>query len=362
MQRAFDVCERFQAEPNIETRYFYISRRSIIACVRELNEAQAIKHDFSIHDWLDSIGMDVSQARRVLGDAADLDAAVNLSESPDYRALMTDAGFVDAFECRIGENHRLLRAYLEQQLEDGRFNFADIGWKGTTQRLIETGFGIPTRGYYLGIQRDVRADQQADGDMTGLVFDERKPGPYDEYLSTNIALYEQILAAPHGTVTGYKEENGRIVPLMEWDPLEKALYEEYIASLQDRMIQVIEGLAVWETGKTRQETENWFMARIALKSSLFGSAKRTKVAQRFNSSFVQGTRGGTRGNVKYDYSKLRFGLNIFYRPERYARFLTKVPQVKALFRRLPVRAAYRVIAPIFYGYVYLVQSIKNKLA
>lgn len=362
LKKAYEAYRSFRPDDKTQTNYIYISRRSIMAGLRDLNLAEAIDRDVSIGEWIDYIGMGREAAREVLGNDFDFDEVTDLSSSEAYRTLIHDQRFLSAFNDRIESNYKCLKRYIGQCMTDDTFLFVDIGWKGTSQKLLEERYGFHTEGYYLGIQKGAASPKDGGkavpppGIMHALLFDEYNPGIYDDFLDTNVSLYEQILAAPHGTVIGYEADADGVRPVCEWDPIEEEIYKEYIKEIQTEMLAALPGIIAWD----EESDDLWFLSKLIMRGSMFARGKRLVAGQKLNKSFVVGVRGAGKGEVKYDYNKLHIGFDLFTHPERYVKYMTKVQRVEGLYNRKAVRIMYNLTAPVFYGYTCLITNLRKK--
>ena len=111
----------------------------------------------------------------------------------------------------------LAKRYLAQEglAEDVPIAVVDIGWYGAMQRSLDgilTDRREPLIGFYFGtINHPAR---ELGGDRL-FPFWQDEPG-FRSLNSTNISLFERFTIATHGSVRGYCEEAGRVVP--ELDP------------------------------------------------------------------------------------------------------------------------------------------------
>lgn len=123
---------------------------------------------------------------------------------------------------KLLENRKLFRSYLEQEglAENKEFAFVDIGWKGTIHGLLndllieEEMISDPIPGLYFGLN----ADQQAYAEhRTAYFFDEyREMGLGDSWPpGTRELMMEMFCTADHGTVTGYRENESEVEPVLE---------------------------------------------------------------------------------------------------------------------------------------------------
>jgi FMN phosphatase YigB (HAD superfamily) len=342
----------------VSSSYFWCSRRSIMAGIAEGVMPEYLHSDMSLKNWLKSLQIPVSAARRYAKfDDDDLDRVCDLPSSAAYRALMGNEGFSALVERTIDDNRRAFLLYTEPYLADGTFRFVDSGWKCTSQNAIQKWYGIPTKGYYIGVQIPDEPIEQLDRE--GLVFCETDPrSRYYDYLGMNIPFYQQLLAAPHGTALKYVVTDDGVDVLSEWDPMEEELYKNYIERLQTYMSLIFRGLCVWDDASPWDDRKDWFIAKLSMHSSLFANRMRRKFIRMCTDNYVQNFRQENRGKVQYDPSKVRLGVDIIWKPEKYLRYVAKV-QRTSLYDNAAVRVLYPVISRLFYMYCLLLRQLKN---
>jgi len=353
LKKSFDIYLKYKPAVNYKTNYFLISRRSIQAGSKGYNYEDSVKN-VSIGERLSYLGISKDEIKDKL--------EIDLSQSKDsgeYELLNSNKQLKDYINKRINSNYEILRNYIERFTTGNGFVFCDIGWKGTTQELIEKEYSIPTVGYYLGIQKDNNNPKEIKGEMHGLLFDERINSKYTPFLNTNISLYEQLLAAPHGTVIGYKESKENISCITEWDPMEKEIYEKYIKRTQQAMMQALPGIIAWEQNE-QDEHDLWYLCKLIMRGTMFARGKKLEMAQTLNQNFVVGVQGGTRGNVEYEYKNIRIRPDVIIHPERYVKYITKVQRTKSFYDLPIIRIVYWMVAPLFYAYTCVMQFLNCK--
>ena len=165
LKKAYDCYSFFKPDCSVNSNYFYISRRSIQAGIVKLNEPKEIEKDVTIGEWLSYLGIEkheINNSNEIdFNKVIDSDDGNRLKDNKDFRFL---------FKTRIQSNFDILQSYLSKFTTNGSFIFVDIGWRGTTQNLIEQYYNIPTEGYYLGIQRNELTDE-INKRMLAIIFD-----------------------------------------------------------------------------------------------------------------------------------------------------------------------------------------------
>ena len=343
---------------HLKTSYFRCSRRSVLAGVREAHTPEAVNERISIRNWLKSLDISVEQVRQYVDfDEEDIDKAVNLEESEIYCRLMECAGFQELMNTVIKENHKVFLDYISRFLDEGVFRFVDSGWKCTTQKALESCYGISTEGFYIGVQNP----EQPIGNLKkhGMIFRESDPqSRYYHYLGMNIPFYQQLLAAPHGSAVKYIDLEGQILIEEEWDPMEKELYEEWIQEVQENMFLKFCGMCAWDSETVNEKKRDWQIAKLSMRSSLFAAGTRLEFIRHCTENYVQNFQQEKRGTIAYDRKKVSLGMGCLWKPDKLLRYASKVQRTSLYDHRL-VRIAYPLAAEILYGYIILIQKIRN---
>lgn len=343
---------------HINTSYYWCSRRSVLSGIKSELIPEAIEGDISLNNWLKSLDISLEEVRRIITVSdEEADMPIRLQDSNIYHTLMSDQSFVDLFNRTIEDNHRAFMQYTKPFIMDGVFRFVDSGWKCTTQNVIQKNYGIDTRGYYIGVQKPDKPIAKLK--RQGIIFSEDNPrSKYYDYLGMNIPFYQQLLAAPHGTALKYVIKNDEVIVKSEWDPIEEQLFNNNIKDLQEYMKLKFLGLCVWDEKSSCDAKEDWFLAKSSMKSSLFAKGDRLKFIRECTGNYVQNFRQENRGAVQYDPSKFKLGVDIFWKPEKYLRYISKVQRTSVYDNKL-IRFTYPVISNCFYWYTIMIHLIKG---
>lgn len=222
LKRMFDMYERTATRP-IESHYLEVSRRSTLLPSLSQLDRESFETLFrqyrriSLIEFLASLGLEaygdhISQALGLSGESR----SRRYDDFPDsdvFEALKQLPLFRDVYEAERMTRRNAFIAYLTR-ISGGkiptRLVIVDVGWKGTIQdhlfsMLCGTGATEVEKitGYYLGLVgagvEDVRNEKR------GLLFSivgERTPKW--RIFNENRALFEVVLAADHGSITGYE--------------------------------------------------------------------------------------------------------------------------------------------------------------
>lgn len=343
---------------HIRTLYFRCSRRSVLAGIKEAHTPEGINEKISIRNWLKSLDIPVELAKQYVDfDEKNIDEAVDLGKSEIYRQFMNCVGFLNLLDAITEENHKVFLEYISRFLDDGKFCFVDSGWKCTTQNALEEFYGIPTEGFYIGVQNPDTPVKELN--RHGLIFQEADPQScYYHFLGMNIPFYQQLLAAPHGSTMKYIRLEDQILIEEEWDLMEKELYEEWIQEIQENMFLKFSGICVWDSETVNEKKRDWQIAKLSMRSSLFASGTRLEFIRHCTDNYVQNFQQEKRGSVAYDRKKVRVGTDVLWNPEKLLRYASKV-QRTTLYDRRMIRILYPPAAGFLYVYTILTQKIKN---
>jgi predicted HAD superfamily hydrolase len=124
---------------------------------------------------------------------------------------------------RVARRERMvLVRYLEQEkcLDTPRLALCDIGWIGSLQMGLASVLKSERRsaqvsGYYLGTSDGVRQLVGTGGAAAGWLIDAGIPEDRCRILYSGSSVAELLFTANHGSVRGYRDEQGRVTPIIE---------------------------------------------------------------------------------------------------------------------------------------------------
>jgi hypothetical protein len=230
LQRLFEIHAAVTGTRGLETRYLHISRRAAFgASLRSLDEetfAPLFDQYFAVSaaDFLSSLGLNAGEQIATTGAAGvQLDRIeADWPKSAAWRALRASPVFARIYERNRQMRRHAFDAYARTiglQLQD-RAAVVDVGWRGSIQdylsALLAPKHGLD--GYYLGLLPDTQT--HAHNRKHGLLFSPAtRHRPLGRAINESRALFELLLAANHGAVTGYTvEQSGAGSPV--FDPLD----------------------------------------------------------------------------------------------------------------------------------------------
>ncbi len=190
-----------------------------------------------------SLGPDSDTGRTLAREFGSLDA---LLVWPDGSHLFEGVLQRHAAEIRgmLTGCHAALVGYLRQEGFDrsGRLGFVDLGWHGNMQCALQRlGLRPPATlcGFYYGLWHAALGNRHAAGLMeAAFASDYRPPGEQPGLLDA-VGLLEELHTAPHGTVSGYRQQDGRWEPVFAEHAAERAQYETMIRPFQEGALETV---------------------------------------------------------------------------------------------------------------------------
>jgi predicted HAD superfamily hydrolase len=116
----------------------------------------------------------------------------------------------------------VLVRYLEQEkcLDTRKLALCDIGWMASLQMALASVLKSERRsaevsGYYLGTSDGVRQLAGTGGAAEGWLIDAGTPGDRCRILYSGSSIAELMFTANHGSVRGYRDDEGTVTPIIE---------------------------------------------------------------------------------------------------------------------------------------------------
>jgi HAD superfamily hydrolase (TIGR01549 family) len=217
----------------IPSEYVYLSRRVITAAATAegLSWEQAIVAFYNPKQrGLESVCKVYGLSEEALQPLAlqhgfdDFAAPLHNWEDVRLRNFLKDP-LVQAIIRREGQQHReLLQRYLEQVgfFAHQRVALVDIGWNGTVQKFLKQAFGqradFPVlHGYYFAFVPKLYANFGDNNVCEGIVHDSRRGNACERIPAEFEEIFEQGARSFEATTIAYREENGRVVPVLKAD-------------------------------------------------------------------------------------------------------------------------------------------------
>ncbi|MEP2058230.1 MAG: HAD hydrolase-like protein [Maribacter litoralis] len=343
LKQLFDTYQKFNGlkeEDFIQTHYFKASRHSAKqVSLKPIEEEKfaPIKKNYDVMttaQFLESFNIEEKEIVTIVSElGVDKDEEIeNFSASEVVTKLRANDLFKAAYELhRVGQRNAFnnyLNSFNADFKADG-MALVDVGWGGTMQECIYQYLNceVPVTGYYIGLREIYTIESKTK--RYGLNFTVYPTKGYsDHILQANGQLYEQLLAAPHGSTLGYR--NDPKSPTIEYhEPNEKKVFDDFISPIQEFMdIQFVE-LMKSLNGLTYTDTMvQEYITALALRLGLFTNRKKLKFIQLISKGFYQNV-GGNKVGMVYDpsqlaQSKLQLLKEFIWSPEKTFRYLVKV--------------------------------------
>lgn len=210
---------------DIDTAYLYVSRYSLRNALYFRCETA---EDFenaglftgytlkSAKNVLKRAGFDKSQRAEVYREIyfhGDENKNMNDSEYSGFcDKIKNNSELLQAIKNNSENNYRNIMKYFEQSglFDNKKIAVVDSGWLGTVQKtlteLLKNNFDCDIIGYYFGLYR------RESGNYRAFLFDVTDAYKYVPTFCNN--LFECFCSAPHGMTTGYRDIDGKIVPVL----------------------------------------------------------------------------------------------------------------------------------------------------
>jgi predicted HAD superfamily hydrolase len=292
-----------------EARYLYVSRMGLssAACANAgltATNATVALLPFQNMDFMDICRvykLDIEPLRPYL-DRAGLDPEDHIvlvsadgaeGANPDnpFSVLMDDEAFQREVKKQGVESRQLFEQYLDSEgfFDHREVALVDIGWLGTIQHYLHQaishrGNRPHIHGFLLAATRMVPYPYSEENRCEGLVFDQHRFSLATSYVLTIKDVLEEICRAPHPSVLGYEQVNGKTQPRFRTRSDEAAQSElkqsEYYTPLHQGIFHGVEKYALsvtllgYESKYIRSWLNFYLVSRVAFPTS--GELKRIK--------------------------------------------------------------------------------------
>lgn len=225
LKQLFDKYQE-NAKIKIKTNYCYVSRRStLLASVYkdttfDFSSLFLTYNKLDVYSFLKNLSFDDQEINKCLENCPYNISEMknNFKDSKEYQWIMDNQYFRDVLDKKTREANGLLRQYLLQlNPEESSFVIVDVGWKGTIQDNIYAALQerCIVHGFYFGLENTTGKESNKNI-KEGLVFT-KIPRHSKNFACFNFEthLFEQLLAAPHGSTIGYVLKNEEVYPVLE---------------------------------------------------------------------------------------------------------------------------------------------------
>jgi HAD superfamily hydrolase (TIGR01549 family) len=253
MQRAYQ-----RLPHTLPNNYMYASRKALIIpslwmnpSISEIKKSIFWGRRGTIRSFLKKIGLNPSMFEQDF-----TSISLSLDFVYEYERLWKNSDFLRVFEDKVKEKmimhsrqmYDLLLQYLKQIDFQGKVAVVDIGWYGHMQGALErvvkkAHIPVEIYGYYLGMRPDssILREIKAKGYLFGKNNHETLSAQEIPFNS----IIEMLFSANHGTTKGYKENRGKIEPVLEhWEYDDSNLQADYasIRACQEGALKFIDDM------------------------------------------------------------------------------------------------------------------------
>ena len=209
-----------------ELRYLHGSRQAWhLPALRQLGERELdwilVKTSFvSVRSALARVEVDPTEVRSALT-AAGFNEAMWSKDLSDHeltalrRLLLEDRALQTLIATRAAGRREMLLRYLRQEGVAGPQAVAlvDLGWYGRAQESLALASGVRLRGFYYGLHQGSLGE--ACGIRECYLFDGRRGVGHLKLVPDIPCILEGFCPADHGLVIGYREQDGRVAPVLK---------------------------------------------------------------------------------------------------------------------------------------------------
>ncbi len=228
---------------NIYTQYVYCSRQSVqmpaMALQKDMSNTvkflslrnELTENDLTVRELLNNVNINENlitiDILRLFGFEG-LDDVITIDKHHSAQKII--GMFSETVRKNLLDKYDICLKYLKQcgMQNFSKINVMDIGWSGSIQKSINKILNKTISGYYFGtIENDNFCN------MFGWAFDECQPLENKEIVFNNIMMYELLFSAPHGSCIGYKEDCGRVEPILNNNIKFNEIVEKFQSSAID---------------------------------------------------------------------------------------------------------------------------------
>jgi predicted HAD superfamily hydrolase len=229
VHRVYEMLRNFYRDAP-PASYLMVSRRSLRFPTLEGLDDQALDMLCGNHNrlwmpveiYLTRVGLDPQDCQTVMLKHA-LPPGTLIHGSEKRRRLRNLFQDLESQVLSVARRERtVLLRYLEQEkcLETQKLALCDIGWIGSLQMGLAAVLKSERRsaqvsGYYLGTSGGVRQLAGTGGTAAGWLIDAGAPEDRCQILYSGSSIAELLFTANHGSVRGYRDEQGRVTPIVE---------------------------------------------------------------------------------------------------------------------------------------------------
>lgn len=217
----YKIAEQFSSLfPDIELRYLYVSRNSLYLPGIDKVGFDELEHIFQPLKWQKIL--DILDRLHIPDyDYSSFDFA-NKDGEQILRTLLDDPHFVDMVNERKREQTELCLRYFEQQGLT-RSNSAIVDLRGTRRCHVFINKILAGRNHVFGYYWEVQGNRERGNDYVALNFGERYKDNWNCHFELYDLFEQYFCITSQKRTSGYKEEDGMVIPVFE----EERISQEY---------------------------------------------------------------------------------------------------------------------------------------
>lgn len=233
-------------ENTIFTNYIYVSRKvlqlpllgtmpELDKVIRQLTDRMELDGEITLRETLYKVGIrDMDKAEKYMNAFGFLNLDEIVSPEKLYMAQNLIVKLSGEVRKYFSDKRKLLERYFEQEKVNcwNKLNVMDVGWKGSSQEVIEKILGKDVIGYYFGTADTLSRNKFCT--MYGWIFDDWNPTTVASEVYRYINMYELLFSAPHGSTIDYKEENEKIIPVLN----DNVIFNQVIKEFQETALEL----------------------------------------------------------------------------------------------------------------------------
>lgn len=215
------IAECKQSEfPDIELRYLFVSRKALLlpylqeptaARFLAVQDKQTLLGKY-VKELLNSLGTSSTELKEKFATKFEYNRITSKQQEKDflYKIFGEKSNFRNHLKKTATEKRKLLNTYFAQEglFDDCEKAMVDVGWLGTTRLMINSILRDEKQKdaqfFYYGVRDDILDNSH------GVFYYYFTPQELSTELTTMVENY--FSASPYPSTTGYRVENGRVIP------------------------------------------------------------------------------------------------------------------------------------------------------
>ena len=215
------IAERKQREfPSIELKYLFVSRKALLlpylqeptaARFLAVQDKQTLLGKY-VEELLNSLATSSTELKEKFATEFEYSRITNKQQEKDflYKIFGEKSNFRNYLKEIATEKRKLLNTYFTQEglFDNSEKAMVDVGWLGTTRLMINSILRDEKQKdaqfFYYGVRGDILDNSH------GVFYNYFTPQELSTELTTIVENY--FSASPYPSTTGYRVENGRVIP------------------------------------------------------------------------------------------------------------------------------------------------------